>query len=647
MPRHCSAAGCKSRDTKESRVAGITFHRLPKRGTPRRTLWIINSRRKGPEGKGQWDPQNDFIYFCSKHFTPESFELSGVSGYRRLKDDAVPTVFETLSLQKGRSGNRTSRGRGKQADVSRDVEASNNQDVLKGSDTGNATGGKEDESPKTANDSGANAMAPLPLPKADPAQQGVSGGPPQSSCDPPPDPSTSASSPRPPSPSCYMRRLPPPPGFYVPKEHSYAQLCPLVWRKRYDKAIDNLEKALRLLSAARRRENRLRHALLRLRESRLRSTLSRIRDGTRIKEARGRQSSWALQRGEAAKSERGGLEENDLDGVTEDLDLLTEETGWRGQTQASRERLRVEEEEGCCFYCGRGREEDGSKEAAAKAVSQRASDVQKLPSRYKKGQEGKRGRGRVSKVPPGQRSDGTGVDDGEPKECYFYYCQPMDSEEGVQVVTMEMTPPRPEKEGKASTELHGNAPQQFTLLPPPAEMHLQMPGLSGSLATLQDATNTTVQLQQVQILQSSPALQPRLLLTDMTTSDKGATENLQEEEQQHVFWVQEGAEGRLLLLPLAADNREKGGVSVEGVMEDTGSDTVLVSAVGFQQEPTEEKDGLNAETEEMGARNAGLRDRQSGHQSNVRSGTVSGDVRERLKEHLEGFQLQLSNEFID
>ncbi|KAL1268615.1 hypothetical protein QQF64_033978 [Cirrhinus molitorella] len=252
MPRHCSAVGCKSRDTKDIRKSGITFHRLPKKGNPRRTTWIINSRRKGPEGKGQWDPRV-FIYFCSKHFTPDIFELSGVMSCRLLN------TYSFSSLE---------------AMTKKVLETSLD--------------------------------------------------------DPPPVPPSPQPPPRPPSPSCYMRRLPPPPGFYLPKEHNYAQLCPLVWRKRYDKAIDSLEKALRLLSAARRRENRLRHALLRLRENRLKSTLFRTRDGLKGKEAKGgRLSSWAAQKGQGAKVERGcrdleGLEKKKESEMkpTDEIDLL-------------------------------------------------------------------------------------------------------------------------------------------------------------------------------------------------------------------------------------------------------------------------------------------------------------------------------------
>ncbi|XP_072531735.1 THAP domain-containing protein 7 isoform X2 [Salminus brasiliensis] len=651
MPRHCSAAGCNSRDTREARKAGLTFHRLPKRGNPRRATWILNSHRKGPEGKGQWDPQSDYIYFCSKHFSPDSFELSGVSGYRRLKDDAVPTVVETPPYQRGK----TSRGRGRPQNVERQIGTSNEKERPESKDVPaseaflqNVTAGEEAENSKTVNGEPGNEQSPSSLSENVQTNKISLHGQPADLI---PDPTA----PRPLSPSCYMRRLPPPPGFYLAKEHNYAQLCPLVWRKRYDKAIDNLEKALRLLSAARRRENRLRLTLLRLRENRLKSTLSRTQDSGRRKEGRWKLSFSAPLGGKAARAERSetpeGLEESEIEGTPEDMDIFTEE-GWRRPAPTTKERAAVEEEEGCCFYCGRGREDEESKEVRDRRMSLRATESHLAlgGSKPRRIQEGK------SVKMPGvstlRRAESTKNDVPvvEPKDCYFFYCEnDSGNEDQTKSVSTDLTPQQEQLDCEASLELCSKPLQHLTLLHPQTEMLLQMhtlPGPAQPTVTLQETTSSTPQLPQVHLLQPSLGLQPNLLLPDMATREGNATQS-ESEGGNRMYWVQERTDSHVLLVPVSAETREKSGGSVDTMLQNIETQSILITEESFQQGASDEGYSLSVESDPVGLRNTGLRDSQNSHQSNVRATMLSGDVRQRLKEHLEGFHLQLSNEFTD
>ncbi|XP_015107396.1 THAP domain-containing protein 7 [Vicugna pacos] len=285
MPRHCSAAGCCTRDTRETRNRGISFHRLPKKDNPRRGLWLANCQRLDPSGQGLWDPASEYIYFCSKHFEENCFELVGISGYHRLKEGAVPTIFESFSKlrrttkTKGHSYssgppdvNRLRRcrkrcleGRGPTtpfsppppADVTCfPVEEASAPAALPASPSGRLEPGLSSPFSDLLGPLGAQAdeagCSTQPSPEREPERQ------------------PSPLEPRPVSPSAYMLRLPPPAGAYIQSEHSYQVGSALLWKRRAEAALDALDKAQRQLQACKRREQRLRLRLTKLQQERAR-----------------------------------------------------------------------------------------------------------------------------------------------------------------------------------------------------------------------------------------------------------------------------------------------------------------------------------------------------------------------------------------
>lgn len=281
MPRHCSAAGCCTRDTRETRNRGISFHRLPKKDNPRRGLWLANCQRLDPSGQGLWDPASEYIYFCSKHFEENCFELVGISGYHRLKEGAVPTIFESFSKLR-----RTAKTKGHSfaagpPDVSRLRRCRKRCSEGRGPTTPFSPPPPADvacfpveeaSAPATLSASPAGRLEPgLSSPFSDllgplGAQAEEAG----CSAQPSPEPQPSALEPRPVSPSAYMLRLPPPAGAYIQNEHSYQVGSALLWKRRAEAALDALDKAQRQLQACKRREQRLRLRLTKLQQERAR-----------------------------------------------------------------------------------------------------------------------------------------------------------------------------------------------------------------------------------------------------------------------------------------------------------------------------------------------------------------------------------------
>ena len=91
MPRRCIAAGCDTVSEK-----GYSFHKFPKNETMRRR-WISAVKRQ----RSNWDGPSADSQLCSKHFTEDYFitegvrfrDKMGIPALKRLKPDAVPTIF--------------------------------------------------------------------------------------------------------------------------------------------------------------------------------------------------------------------------------------------------------------------------------------------------------------------------------------------------------------------------------------------------------------------------------------------------------------------------------------------------------------------------------------------------------------------------
>ncbi|KAJ3608847.1 hypothetical protein NHX12_023377 [Muraenolepis orangiensis] len=397
------------------------------------------------------------------------------------------------------------------------------------------------------------------------------------------------------SPSRYMRRLPPPPGFYLPKEHSYAQLCPLLWRRRYERAVDCLEKALRQLSAARRRENRLRAALSRLREKRLRHA---PQDGGQ--KAKG---DWLAGRrsrvGAAVRAGVNGLssvqrEEGEFDMESEEArlceDAIGEPTDWArclGPNTFSEE----EPGENYCFNCNRAGEGDfgGDTRPVPRAVKRNVRSVARNGTLKSQEETGKQPRSHKDMFMNVEGSHEQHVSS---------------PDRDVHLVVLE----GPLGDG-FKTSLH----LQSTLKPPPSQSLLQ------TQQVILDAES----LRNSQVHHLQPARSDFALV--------GQTKDalFYKEPCQQVYFVQESTEGQLLLVPATTQDRLKGVDRTDDGAENV--QTILQPQITFHP-------GLG----QIGERNHGIEPSNG----TIASTVVREDVRDKLKEHLEGFQLQLSTEYI-
>ncbi|XP_032688519.1 THAP domain-containing protein 1-like [Odontomachus brunneus] len=80
----CCVPGCSNRTRKGVKIHMAYFPRDPER----KKVWITNI------GKINWEPSK-YSYVCEIHFTNEMWEKVRIDGKRKLKCNAVPTIFST------------------------------------------------------------------------------------------------------------------------------------------------------------------------------------------------------------------------------------------------------------------------------------------------------------------------------------------------------------------------------------------------------------------------------------------------------------------------------------------------------------------------------------------------------------------------
>ena len=91
MPRHCAAADCNTKSGMR-----YSLHLFPQ-SEELRKKWIRVVKRP----RSNWDGPSSSSHLCSKHFEDHCFitdgvccrEVMGVPTVKRLKPDAIPTIF--------------------------------------------------------------------------------------------------------------------------------------------------------------------------------------------------------------------------------------------------------------------------------------------------------------------------------------------------------------------------------------------------------------------------------------------------------------------------------------------------------------------------------------------------------------------------